>query len=293
VAHRYLHAGGIPFAAEIVGDPAGVFARGSMKHPLRPLLGPMLKRNLRSLASHACGALYVTNNVLQKLYPCPTHSVGVADVYLPDDAFVAAPKTTKLDGRTPLALLVGSLEQLYKGPDVLLLAAARCREMQIPIKIVLVGDGKYAPMLQEQAASLNLRDQIEFRGALPSGSGVRAALDEADLFVLPSRTEGMPRALIEAMARGLPCVASAVGGIPELLPEEDMVPPGDFGALARKLATVLSNPERMDAMAARNLRRAREYHFSALQKRREEFYQFVRLRTQESRSMSSWHSLQS
>jgi glycosyltransferase involved in cell wall biosynthesis len=281
VAYKYLRADGIPFAAEVVGDPVGVFAPGSMRHPLRPVLRPILKRNLSSLTLHACGASYVTRDALQRLYPCPAHSVAVADVYLPDEAFVPQPNTMSSIARTSVVVLVGSLEQLYKGPDVLLLAAARCRDEQFPIRVVLVGEGKYESALRDQAAALRIQDQVDFRGGLPSGSPVRAVLDQADLFVLPSRTEGMPRALLEAMARGLPCIASAVGGIPELLPEEDMVPSGDSDALAKKMITVLSSPARMHVMAERNLRRARDYHFAALQKRREEFYRFVRCRTQE------------
>ena len=62
-----------------------------------------------------------------------------------------------------------------------------------------------------------LRDRVRFRGQLTTPVDVRAELDRADLFVLPSRQEGLPRAMIEAMARALPCIGSSVGGIPELL----------------------------------------------------------------------------
>jgi glycosyltransferase involved in cell wall biosynthesis len=105
---------------------------------------------------------------------------------------------------------------------------------------------------------------------------VRAALDHADLFVLPSRTEGLPRAMIEAMARALPCIGSTVGGIPELLPPEDLVPPGDAAALARKIREVVCDPDRMARMSARNLEQARQYREDALSGRRIAFYQRVR-----------------
>jgi glycosyltransferase involved in cell wall biosynthesis len=111
---------------------------------------------------------------------------------------------------------------------------------------------------------------------LPAGQAVRDELDAADLFVLPSRTEGLPRAMIEAMARGLPSLGSTVGGIPELLPPEDMVPPGDVTALARKIREVIVTPNRMQAMSERNLAKAQEYHADILQKRRHEFYSRIR-----------------
>ena len=112
---------------------------------------------------------------------------------------------------------------------------------------------------------------MRFTGALACGPAVQDELDHADLFVLASKTEGLPRAMIEAMARGLPCVGSAVGGIPELLPAEDMVPRGDAHALAARLLTILRDPERLSRMSERNLQTARAYHDSVLDFRRNQF----------------------
>jgi glycosyltransferase involved in cell wall biosynthesis len=119
-----------------------------------------------------------------------------------------------------------------------------------------------------------------FLGELPAGEAVRAELDRADLFVLPSRTEGLPRAMLEAMARALPCLGSTVGGIPELLPPEDMVSPGDVTALARKIREVLADPPRMSRMSARNLEKAQAYREEILQERRVAFYQHVKEKTE-------------
>jgi glycosyltransferase involved in cell wall biosynthesis len=90
--------------------------------------------------------------------------------------------------------------------------------------------------------------------------GVQRALDRADLFVLPSLTEGLPRALLEAMARGLAAVATTVGGIPELLPADCLVPPRNAVALARRLREVMAQPAALMAMAQRNQEVARTYH---------------------------------
>src|SRR5690606_2487194 len=137
--------------------------------------------------------------------------------------------------------------------------------------LMVIGQGKHQQELVTLAGSLGLSGRVQFLGQLPAGAAVRAQLDQADVFVMPSRQEGLPRAMIEAMARGLPCIGSTVGGIPELLPPEDMVPPNDADALARKIEEVVCNPARMTAMSARNLEHACSYHEDILRERRIEF----------------------
>jgi glycosyltransferase involved in cell wall biosynthesis len=173
-------------------------------------------------------------------------------------------------------VLVGSLEQLYKGPDVLIEAAALCAGFGLHFRITIVGDGRHRTELEALAHARGLTDRIRFTGNLPPGNAVRAELDRADLFVLPSRTEGLPRALIEAMARGLPCIASAVGGVPELLAPSELVTPGDKSALACKLRDVLTDPQRLARLSAENLDKAREFHCGVLQVQRSAFYGVVR-----------------
>lgn len=97
--------------------------------------------------------------------------------------------------------------------------------------------------------------------------------------MLPSLTEGLPRVMIEAMARGLPYIGSSVGGIPELLPAEDLFPSRDPKALADKISEVVTDRKRMVEMAERNLEKARNYSDAALSARRKEFYKYVRYST--------------
>ena len=121
----------------------------------------------------------------------------------------------------------------------------------------------------------------DFWGTFRTGDAVRKELDAADLFVLPSRTEGLPRALIEAMARALPCIGSSVGGIPELLSPSEQVPPGDVDALANKILEILGDRERCCRLSHENLQRARDYHVDALHPRRRAFYRAVQEATTE------------
>lgn len=144
-----------------------------------------------------------------------------------------------------------------------------------------MGDGKYREFLEQRARTLGLAEKVTFLGQLPAGAKVREQMDKADLFILPSRGEGLPRAMIEAMARALPCIGSTASGIPELLSPEDLVPPEDAASLARKIAEVLADPGRMSGMSVRNLEKAKEFESRILQKRRIEFYGEVKKRTEE------------
>ena len=170
---------------------------------------------------------------------------------------------------------VGSLEQLYKGIDTLVSALALMPADGPRARLVHVGVGAYRPHLERLADRSGVADRVRFTGPLPDADAVRRQLDAADLFVMPSRTEGLPRALIEAMARALPAIGSTAGGIPELLDPECLVPPDDPAALAGAVTAMLADPRRLADASARNLRRARDFSAETLDARRASFYRTV------------------
>jgi glycosyltransferase involved in cell wall biosynthesis len=289
-----LTAGNHPYGLEVVGDPYEVFAPGVVDHPLRPFLRWHFSRRMRQQCLRAVGVAYVTKRTLQLRYPARFMDVSVSDVEMPEEAIVRgvawthyssielapggiADRLRRPKQRGPFHIVtVGSLAQRYKGTDVLIDALARCVRRGVDVTATVVGDGMYRAALIAQAERAGLGTRVEFAGQVPAGEGVRRILDCADLFVLPSRTEGLPRALIEAMARALPCLASAVGGIPEVLPESDLAPPGDAVRLAEKIGAVLADPARRDAMSQRNLKKALEFRDSEVAGRRLQFYRHVR-----------------
>jgi glycosyltransferase involved in cell wall biosynthesis len=279
VLEGYLRSLGHPFGVEVVGDPYEVFAPNVVRHPLRPFLRFWSPRRLQGVCRRAAAALYVTERSLQQRYPCPGYCTTASNVELPDDALRARPRRFDQRRNGFSLVTIASLEQLYKAPDVLIDAVAECLRGRLDVRLIILGDGKYRATLEARATQAGAGDRIMFGGHLASRTAVRAVLDEADLFVLPSRTEGLPRAMVEAMARALPCIGSAVGGVPELLPPEDLVPPGEVTALARKLNETLRDPSRMERMSARNLERARAFREEVLQRRRAEFYTYVRTAT--------------
>lgn len=220
---------------------------------------------------------YVSAKLTQR-YPAPNaiHTTNYSSIELLDKHFNSGAslrfETPSSKGGIRNFVTVASMEVPYKGIDDLLRAFALVLSECPDFSLTVVGDGALRPDLEQMARDLDIGDSCKFTGRLPAGDAVRDVLDKADCFVLPSRTEGLPRAMIEAMARGLPCVGTRVGGIPELLPAEDMVSANDPEALAEKLLEVSSNPQRMARMSARNLEVAKEYRSDALQARRVEMY---------------------
>lgn len=265
------------YALEVVGDPQDVFA-AVVRHPGRLLMRRWAVRALREECRWAVGVAYVTETHLQRRYPPGPNTAATwySSADLPATAFVDQARTPPPPSAPVTLISVGSLEQPYKGIDVLLLAMCRLNGSGVAVRLVHVGDGRYRPRLERLAAQHNLTDQVTFTGALP-GAAVFEQLDRADLFVLPSRTEGLPRAMIEAMARGLPVIGTSVGGIPELIGPDCLVPPGDPAALAEAIGTLLTDPQRMADVASRNLARSRDYRVEALAPRRAAFYRMFRV----------------
>jgi phosphatidylinositol alpha-1,6-mannosyltransferase len=277
VTARLAHGRGLPVGVEVVGDPEDIFASG-VGEGVAPLLGAVFVRDLRWQCSHACAVAYVTEGALQARYPARPGSfvTHYSSVDLGGDAMIAKPRRHPGPLGSPRLVTVGQLEQLYKGTDLLLGALRLLVDAGLDPHLVIVGEGRQRPALEQLARSLGVADRVRFTGLLPAGEAVRAELDAADLFVLPSRAEGLPRALIEAMARGLPAIGASVGGIPELLPVEALVPPGDEKTLALAIAAAVRDPARLDRMSRDNLIRAQDYRAEVLAARRHAFYERVR-----------------
>lgn len=270
-----------PFGVEVVGDPFDMFAPGAVEHPLRIVFRWWFTRQLKRLCASAAAVAYVTEGALQRRYEPPSNAFTThySSVELLSEAFAQAPRQYDAEQSPFRIVTVGTLAQMYKGVDVLLEAVRRCVDNQIALRLTILGDGKHKSELQAYCVRLGLGQHVSFVGQVPAGETVRAYLDAADLFVLSSRQEGLPRAMIEAMARGLPCIGTSVGGIPELLPPEDRVPSNNPEALAAKLQEIIADPERMSRMSARNLKKAREYHEDVLSERRTAFYRYLREKT--------------
>jgi len=250
---------GRPYAAQIVGDPDQVFSPGAFRHPLRVPLRHAATAAQKLVARRAHAVMYVTSRSLQRKYPARGLVFSGSDVSLDDAAFAAPPRTAGTDPNPFTLVTVASLDQPYKGTEVLLEAFRSIRQSGRRARLLIVGGGALLPAYQSRAQALGVAADVEFLGQVDR-EGVRRALDRAELFVLPSLTEGLPRALLEAMARQMPCVATDVGGVPELLPERCLVPPRDAAALARTLGIFIADERARHRDAERNQQVAAGFH---------------------------------
>lgn len=174
------------------------------------------------------------------------------------NAFSPAQTLSRTEARAELRLppdatIVGWVGRLSaeKGADILLAAGARCADHRL--RLAIVGDGPERAALAAQAAALGIADRVTWHGLVPGAGRLMPAFD---LFVLSSRTEGTPIALFEAMAAGIPVVATAVGGVPDVLgPGEAWLVPSEApDQLAAAVGGALASPDE----ARRRASRARE-----------------------------------
>ncbi|MEM4406528.1 MAG: glycosyltransferase [Candidatus Methanomethylicaceae archaeon] len=153
-------------------------------------------------------------------------------------------------------IFVGRLEY-EKGLDILFHALVLLRQRRLHPRLLIVGAGSQSERLRGLAARLQLSSQVVFVGYQ---SDVRRFLREARIFVLPSRTEGLPVSLLEAMATGKGIIATSSGGIVDAVEnnqEAILVPPGDASALADAIAKMLEEPQRLQSMGRAAQARAR------------------------------------
>jgi glycosyltransferase involved in cell wall biosynthesis len=145
-------------------------------------------------------------------------------------------------------LFVGNLDPLHvKGFPTLLDALARLEPRRAEWELDVAGRGAAADAYEQHAARLGLARRVHFHGVVGKAEVARL-MRGADFFVLPSRYDNMPSVAVEALASGLPTVATAVGGIPEIVDEESgvLVRPNDAAALADALDEVLSGRRQFD-----------------------------------------------
>ena len=177
-------------------------------------------------------------------------------------------------GRDDTVLAMVGTFKRQKGHFHLVEAAARLRELHPDLRFLLVGDGPLRAEVEDAARRAGVDDVVRFLGSRRDVARILAA---SDGFVLPSLWEGLPIALLEAMAAGLPCVATEVSGTEQVVVDGEtgiLIPPGDPLALAKALKQLAGDPQRVRRMGAAGRQRI-DTLFSARAQTRDHVDRFV------------------
>jgi glycosyltransferase involved in cell wall biosynthesis len=179
---------------------------------------------------------------------------------VPDGVDLTHFTSSSSDRQEPLILYVGSLIK-RKGVVYLLEAMASIVRAYPSCRLVIVGGGPERPSLENVASNLDLNEQVTFAGS-QTPDQVLNWMQRAKLFVLPSVEEGLGVVLLEALACGIPIVASHVGGIPEVVTPDVgvLVPPADANSLAEAIGQLLGDDHQWAQMSA-NARARAENHY--------------------------------
>ena len=212
------------------------------------LLNPRTARSRRTLQAlqQADQIITVSRHLAQRITQLGVPQENVCVVYNGVNAGLFSPgdraeakRRLGLQSKLPLLLFVGNLLAV-KGPDVLVDAAAQLEQSGVAFQCRLIGQGPMQADLERQIRALRLIDRIKLPGPRPLEQ-LPEWYRAADILVIPSRSEGIPNVALESMACGTPVVATQVGGTPEVVNRQHLVPPENPQALAEAIGAALGN----------------------------------------------------
>ncbi len=250
---------------EVVGCPFDSFrTHGSF---LGKMLAPIEYFKLKRVVSKSSHAVYVTKFFLQKRYPTKKFSTNASNVELIEHDY-----KVDLNKEVKIIKFIGSLKAKYKGLADLIKAMGLLKDKGLELELHVLGSG-------EKKEYLNLIDKlgvkVTFFKPITQGDLIFKWLSTGDIYVQPSHTEGLPRALIEAMSVGLPCVATDVGGIPELLPSDILCKKKSPEELSSKILLIANDKQVRLEKSKQNVKKSKEYLKEAISFRRNKLFSTV------------------
>lgn len=263
-----------PYLVEVVACPWDALWNHSLKGKF---VAPYMYFKTKKLVKDAKYVVYVTNEFLQKRYPTNGKSVNCSNVALKEfDDNVLINRLNKInnlkDGRKIVIGTAAAVDVRYKGQQYVIKALGELKKKGITnYEYQLVGGGDQTH-LKSIIEKYNVTDQVKFLGSIPHDK-VFNWLDSIDIYVQPSRQEGLPRSLIEAMSRALPAFGANTGGIPELLESQFI-----FSNRRKKVDEICNIllsfiKDTMKEQARRNYEEAKKYDKEIIEERRRKFFE--------------------
>lgn len=226
---------------------------------------------------NANGVIYVTKEALQKKYP----TLGISSYA--SNVNISLPKKhlhfkcySKKDNLFKIGV-IADYNNHYKGLTEAIKAISSLKDKGYSLSLHILGSGTLLNHYINLSSEYNVQDLVCFEGRLNNNSEIMQWLEKLDVYIQPSYTEGLPRALIEAMSVGLPAVATNVGGVSELIQDKHLVEPYNYQKLTNRIECFLKSQELRYEAGSLNYEKARNYDSEVLIKRRANFWKKCRL----------------
>lgn len=248
----------------------GLMSHGGLK---ARLYAPLAMARMRWTVAKSHWTLYVTERFLQTRYPSHGEQVSISDVQLPPRSDEILMRRLEQIGNAGRPLVFGMVAAMFhneKRVDVAIEALAQAVQEGADIRLEIAGPGD-TETLSRLAERLGVDERVKFLGVLPHGEALFSFLDRVDAYVQTSFQEGLPRALIEAMSRALPALASDAGGTNELLTRDWLHRPGNTVMLAQQMMRLRESALQV-RLAEENFCRAANFMADRLDARRLAFW---------------------
>lgn len=271
--HKRIIQENIPYACEVVYDAEDGW-RGSKG--IERFLWKKIDRDMRMMCNNADGVSCVTEFYLQKHYfpLSPSAFTGHYSSLSLNKSFYGGAKTFPKHRPIIVAHTANQIEfNGRKGHVQIIQALKKLKQSGLQVKARFAGKDYFGGVdkLTEYAKELGVSEMVEFVGYLDR-TELNNFLSNADLYVMPTKAEGLPRVVIEAMSKGLPCVTTPVSGNPELISEHFLVDYYDYDTLAARIIELATTPDLYETTSKENFDKSWDYEASVLQQRRDTFY---------------------
>jgi glycosyltransferase involved in cell wall biosynthesis len=260
-----------PYLVEMVGCPWDALWNHSLKGKI---VAPYMTLATKAKTKNAPYVLYVTNEFLQKRYPTNGKTVCCSNVALTEFDDTVLKKRFEKFKQDSDKIIIGTtaaVDVKYKGQQYVIEALGQLKKKGITnYEYQLVGGGEQR-YLKSVAERYGVYDQVKILGSMPHDK-VIDWLDTIDIYAQPSRQEGLPRALIEAMSRALPAIGAKTAGIPELLEREYIF--SNTKNNINEICEILMEFHigKMKEQAQRNYNESKKYDKNILEARRQAFF---------------------
>lgn len=271
---------GIPYATEIVFDACD--GADTANNLFGKVLWRIIDRQMRSTCAKADGVACVTEKYLQRRYfsKKPNHFVNNYSTLNLDKSFFTSPR--QFPNKEILTIAHVDLQiglHGRKGTDFVIQALEKLKQKGVIVNASFAGDDWHheTENILQYAEEHHVGKQVKCPGFL-NRKELEEFLEAADLFVLPTKAEGLPRVIIEAIAKGLPTITSPASGNPELIPQEYLVEPCNVDRLAERIERLVTNKNAYVEASKTNFDHSLQYEASILQSRRDTFYSELKSR---------------